>query len=78
MQKPRESGAFCWWLSEFLMRGDSGVYEWLAVGTFAATNVIIGAIFIGTVWLLVKGKLELIAPGTFGHLVVRHSGGQQN
>ena len=28
-----------------------------AIGTFAAANVIIGAIFIGTIVLLEKGKL---------------------
>jgi tellurite resistance protein len=44
-------------LLNFLRRGESGVYEWLAVGAFAIANVVIGAIIIGTLWLLVRGKL---------------------
>lgn len=43
-------------LPNFVKRGESGVYEWLTIGIFAASNVIIGAIFIGTVWLLVRGS----------------------
>lgn len=49
-------------LLNFVKRGESGVYEWLAAGTFAAANAIIGAIFIGTVWLLVRGKLFPVPP----------------
>jgi len=50
-------------LLNFVKCGEGGVYERLAVGTFAAANVIIGAIFIGTVWLLVRGKLFSIPLG---------------
>jgi len=39
------------------LRGEGGVYEWLAAGTFAFANIASGAVFIGTIVLMVKGKL---------------------
>jgi len=44
-------------LMMFLKRGEGGFYEWLAIGAFVAANVLIGAIFVGTVWLLLSGKM---------------------
>jgi len=46
----------------FLKRGEGGFYEWLAIAAFALANVLIGAIFLGTVWLLVTGKLFPVPP----------------
>jgi len=41
----------------FLRRGEGGVYKWFAAGTFALDNIAIGAIFVGTIVLMVSGKL---------------------
>lgn len=55
--KAPRAGLFAGGVSKLLMRGESRVYKWLIISTFASANAIIGAIFVGTVWLLVRGKL---------------------
>ena len=41
----------------FLERGLRGPIEWLAPAMFVIANVVIGAIFVRTVWLLTRGRL---------------------
>jgi tellurite resistance protein len=40
-----------------IARGDGGAAAYLAPVLFVAANVVVGAIAVGTVWLLLRGQL---------------------
>ena len=46
----------------FLERGLRGPIEWMAPIVFVVANVVIGAIFVRTLWLLVRGRLLPATP----------------
>jgi tellurite resistance protein len=49
---------------EFLERGLKGPIEWLAPAIFVIANIVIGTIFVRTLWLFLRGKLLPVTPPT--------------
>jgi tellurite resistance protein len=41
----------------FLARGLQGLIEWMAPAIYVVANVVIGTIFVRTLWLVVRGRL---------------------
>jgi len=49
----------------FMLRGETGYIEWLAMGLFVLANLTMAILIVGTLWRLAQGKLQpprLIAP----------------
>ena len=46
----------------FLERGLRGPIEWLSPAIFVIANLVVGTIFLRTIWLLVRGRLFPATP----------------
>jgi tellurite resistance protein len=46
----------------FLERGLQGPIEWMAPAIFVMANVVIGTVFVRTLWLMVRGRLLPVMP----------------
>ena len=46
----------------FLERGLQGPIEWMAPALFVIANVVIGTVFVRTLWLMVRGRLLPVVP----------------